>query len=93
MQDLRQFATPRQLEYLDAIEKHGGQRKACKALGLTRSALQDSLNRLKIAAARKGYAPDHDMNKTVPDGYMVKGVEHVLRQGRQASGAVGQVQR
>jgi hypothetical protein len=74
MQDLRQFATPRQLEYLDAIEKHGGQRKACKALGLTRSALQDSLNRLKIAAARKGYAPDHDMNKTVPDGYMVKGV-------------------
>lgn len=74
MQDLRQFATPRQLEYLDAIEKHGGQRKACKALGLTRSALQDSLNRLKITAARKGYSPDHDMTKTVPDGYMVRGV-------------------
>lgn len=74
MQDLRQFATPRQLEYLDAIEQHGSQRKACKAMGLTRSALQDSLARLKRKAARQGYSPEHDMTKIVPDGYMVKGV-------------------
>jgi hypothetical protein len=86
MNDLRQFATPRQLEYLDAIEQHGGQRKACKALGLTRSALQDSLNRLKIAAARKGYSPQHDMTKTVPDGYMVRGVSTLYdKEGKKAA--------
>lgn len=74
MQDLRQFATPQQLRYLDAIEQYGGQRAACKALGLTRSALQDALNRLKKKAARQGFSPEHDMTKTVPDGYIVKGV-------------------
>lgn len=74
MQDLRQFATPQQLRYLDAIEQYGGQRAACKALGLTRSALQDALSRLKKKAARQGFSPEHDMTKTVPDGYMVKGV-------------------
>jgi UDP-2,3-diacylglucosamine pyrophosphatase LpxH len=74
MQELRQFATPRQLEYLDAIEQHGGQRKACKALGLNRSTMQEAIYRLKKAAARKGYSPEHDMTKTVPDGFMVKGV-------------------
>lgn len=74
MQDLRQFATPQQLRYLDAIEQFGGQRAACKALGLTRSALQDALSRLKKKAARQGFSPEHDMTKTVPDGYMVKGV-------------------
>jgi hypothetical protein len=74
MQELRQFATPRQLEYLDAIEQHGGQRKACKALGLNRSTMQEAIYRLKKAAARKGYSPEHDMTKTVPDGFMVRGV-------------------
>lgn len=74
MQELRQFATPQQLRYLDAIEQYGGQRAACKALGLTRSALQDALSRLKKKAARQGFSPEHDMTKTVPDGYMVKGV-------------------
>lgn len=74
MQDLRQFATPQQLRYLDAIEQFGGQRAACKALGLTRSALQEAISRLKKKAARQGFSPEHDMTKTVPDGYMVKGV-------------------
>lgn len=74
MQELRQFATPQQLRYLDAIQEHGGQRKACKALGLSRSAMQEALARLKKKAARQGFSPEHDMTKTAPDGYVVKGV-------------------
>jgi len=74
MTDLKQFATPQQLRYLEAIEKYGSQRAACKALGLTRSSLQEAVNRVKRKAARQGYSPEHDMTKTVPDGYMVKGV-------------------
>jgi len=74
MKELASWATPRQLEYIEAIEKHGSMRKAATALGVARTAIQCSLNSLKRAAARQGHSPSHDMTKTVPDGYMVKGV-------------------
>ena len=74
MKELASWATPRQLEYIEAIEKHGSMRKAANALGVARTAIQCSLNSLKRAAARQGHSPAHDMTKTVPDGYMVKGV-------------------
>lgn len=72
--DLRQFASVRQLEYIEAIEKHGSTRKAAKALGCARSGMLASLDRLKKRAALQGYSPEHDMVHTVPDGFKVKGV-------------------
>lgn len=71
---LREWATPRQLEYLDAIDAHGSVRKAAKALNLHKNVIQESYNRLKARAASMGHSPEHDMLKTVPDGYKVKGV-------------------
>lgn len=71
---LRSFATVRQLEYLDAIKKYGSQKKAAAALGVARSSLFDSMRSLKKKAALMGYSPDHDMTRTVPDGFKVKGV-------------------
>lgn len=32
------------------------------------------MQRLKAAAALRGYSPDHDMTRTVPEGFAVKGV-------------------
>jgi hypothetical protein len=71
---LASFATVRELEYLEAIEKHGSHRKAAAALGVTKSAISGSLESLKKRAALRGYSPGHDMTKTVPDGFKVKGV-------------------
>jgi len=71
---LIEFATPRQIEFIEAIEQHGGYRKAAKALGLSKSTICEGINRLKAAAARKGYSPEHDMLRTVPDGFKLKGV-------------------
>jgi hypothetical protein len=71
---LREWATPRQLEYLDAIEAHGSMRKAARAMGIHKNAIQDSMTRLKLRAASMGHSPEHDMTKTVPDGFKVKGV-------------------
>lgn len=71
---LASFATVRQLEYLEAVEKHGSQRKAAKALGVTKTAIQESLKALERKAAQQGYSPAHDMTRTVPDGFKVKGV-------------------
>ena len=41
--------TPKQQEALDAIAQHGGERTAAKALGISRSALRDRLERIDPA--------------------------------------------
>lgn len=70
---LYQFCTVRQLEILEAIERHGSQRKAAKVLGVGKSAIDGALNRVRRKAAQQGYSPAHDMHHVVPDGYRVKG--------------------
>jgi hypothetical protein len=67
-------ATVRELEYIEAIEKHGGYRQAAAALGVDGKTVWNAVARVKIRAAQKGYSPDHDMTRTVPDGFKVKGV-------------------
>ena len=77
MQDLnglRPWATPRQLEYIDAIESAGGYRAAAKQLGVGHSGISESMKRLRRRAAKQGYAPEHDMIHTAPDSHIVKGV-------------------
>jgi hypothetical protein len=71
---LIQFATVRQIEIIEAIEKHGGMRAAARALGISSGTIGDSIAGLKKRAAKMGWAPGHDMTHTVPDGYIVKGV-------------------
>lgn len=71
---LREFATNRQLELLEAVQKHGGLRPAARALNIGYSTLFDSIARIKKKAALRGHSPDHHMKHQVPDGYLVKGV-------------------
>lgn len=71
---LASYATVRELEYLEAVEKHGSQRAAARALKVDCKTLRSALARLRSRAASKGYSPDHDMRHTVPDGFRVKGV-------------------
>lgn len=70
---LRQFATPRESEYLDALE-NSTNRDAAKVLKVNRSSLDRAIRRLRKRAALRGYSPEHNMTRTVPDGYKVKGV-------------------
>jgi hypothetical protein len=72
--ELRSWATVRQLEFLDAIEAHGSNRKAAKALNVNARTLERSMQMLKLRAAQQGHSPEHDMVHTVPDGFKVKGV-------------------
>lgn len=83
---LIEFATPRQIEFIEAIEQHGGFRKAAKALGLAKSTITEGISRLKAAAARRGYAPGHSMSRTVPDGFQVARVSTNFK----ADGSIGQ---
>ena len=83
---LREWATVRQLEYIEAIEKHGSMRKAAAALGVAKNSINQSMVFLKRKAARSGYSPRHDMTKTVPDGFRVKGVSTYYDQEGKARG-------
>ena len=74
MDQLKKYATERQREIIEAVEEHGTQAKAAKALGISLRSLERVLARAKKAAAKRGHAPDHDMTHTTPEGYKVKGV-------------------
>lgn len=70
---LSEWATPTEQKYIDAINEHGSGGKAAKALGVVKSAVNGAIERLKARAALKGYSPSHDMTRTVPDGFKVRG--------------------
>jgi len=72
--ELKTYATEVQARYIDAISEHGSIRKAANALGVAHSAIDGALSRLRRSAAIRGYAPEHDMTRTVPDGFKVRGV-------------------
>lgn len=68
------YASPRQIEIIEAVNTTGGIRAAARSLGVDHACVIRALQRVKRKAAKQGYAPDHDMTRTTPDGYMVKGV-------------------
>jgi hypothetical protein len=76
--NLEQFATARELDYLQAVEKYGSHRKAAKALGVNRSSIDGAMYRLKSRAALRDPAA-HDYAKSiVPQGYQIKGVSQYV---------------
>jgi len=74
LERLKEWATPRQCEIIDAIISHGTQKKAADALGIRKQTIQSALKGLKKRAARHGWSPDHDMVYPAPETHVVKGV-------------------
>lgn len=60
--------TPRQAKYVEASNRLGSMRAAARELGVAKSAVQESIARLKISAAARGYAPGHFADGVAP-GY------------------------
>jgi len=81
MTSILDLATDREREYLEAVEQYGSQRKAAKALGVNKRTLERGVANLKRKAARRGYSPEHDMVKTAPDGFLVKGTSTLYTNG------------
>ena len=71
---LKEWATGRQAELIDAVEKHGSARAAAAALGLHHSYIGKAMKAVRAKAALAGHSPQHDMTHTVPDGFTVRGV-------------------
>jgi hypothetical protein len=75
---LRSWATIRQLEYLDAVEQHGSETKAAKALGIHQRTLQRSLRSLEARAAQKSASQHQDVNR-IPDGFAITGASTLTK--------------
>tara|TARA_R110000822_G_scaffold216820_1_gene351370 strand:+ start:545 stop:1693 length:1149 start_codon:yes stop_codon:yes gene_type:complete len=73
MEGFEVYATPRQLEILQALKKHGSQRKAAEALGINHSNIHQVISAVRAKATKHGFSPDHDMTHPVPDGFKLKG--------------------
>ena len=72
--NLYNYCTPRQREVLEAIDRFGGARAASIELGMNIGGASETYIAVKKKAAKKGYSPEHDFTRPVPDGYVAKGV-------------------
>ena len=70
---LTQFATVRQLEIMAAVNAGKSFRAAAKLLGIAERNVAEAISRIKKKAAAAGYSPEHDMTRTAPIGFGVKG--------------------
>lgn len=83
---LLEYATPRQAEYVEATNRLGSVCKAAAELKVHKKSIQNSFERLKMAAARMGYSPAHDMTRPVPMGFLAKGVSTYYDKDGKAAG-------
>lgn len=80
-EDLKQFGTIRQIEFIDAINKYGSLRKAAERLQISAGTIQTGIERLKRKAASRGYSPEHDMVHIAPDPFVVRGTSTLYKDG------------
>lgn len=85
-ENLKQWATERQCEIIDAYNEHGSIRKAAKALNIHAGTVQNAIEGLRRRAARQGYSPQHDMTRVVPEPFIVRGVSTYYNKEGKASG-------
>lgn len=70
---LKQYATEKQLHYINAINEFGSFRKAAAALNCSKGSIQKAVELVRHKAAKHGYAPDFGMVHAVPEPFIVKG--------------------
>jgi hypothetical protein len=66
----KRWATPRQVEYIDAVIANGGVRPAARALGLSRSAIQTGLR--AVEAARDQWTRQQAIKPKGTEGFVVR---------------------
>lgn len=79
----KRWASPRQQQLIDAILDTGSLTAACAKIGMDKSNGSKAIAAVRVRAASAGYAPEHDMTKTVPEPFVVKGTSTLYdREGK-----------
>lgn len=71
---LKDWATPKQSQYIDAVNEYGGYNKAARALNVDGATISRALQAVRKKAAISGYSPEHDMTHAQPEPFSVRGV-------------------
>jgi hypothetical protein len=72
-EELKQFATPRQIEYIDAVNMSETYQAAATLMSVDPSCIRRAVQAVKKKAALQGYSPEHDMTHIAPDPFIVRG--------------------
>jgi hypothetical protein len=87
MNELLQYCdTARQAEIIQAVIDEGSNNKASFKLGIARQTVDETVNKVKRKAAIKGWSPQHDMVRPVPDAFVVRGVSTYYNKDGKPSG-------
>jgi hypothetical protein len=78
---LKEWATPRQIEFIDAVNLHRSMRKAEMSLGIHRGIICESMTRLRKKAAIFGYSPGHNLTRPVAPGQRLRGASLLYKRG------------
>lgn len=70
---LKQWASPRQAQYIDLLNQMGGVRAVGRFLGINNSAITRGIQSVKVKAAAHGYSPSHGLNSQIPEPFIAKG--------------------
>lgn len=70
---LKEWATERQAEYIDAVNLHGSAGKAADILGVHRSAIARAIASVRRKAAAQGFSPEHGLNHVIPAPFVARG--------------------
>lgn len=85
--DLLKYAkTQRQRDVIEGVIRFGSIRKTSIELGIARTSCQYAIAQVKKYAEQQGYSPEHDMTRTVPDSFSVKGVSSYYNAEGELSG-------
>jgi hypothetical protein len=82
--DFTPYASPRQLEYLAALEEAGTIIGAARLLNIARSTVQAGLKIVYANAAAHGYSPEHGLNHAIPAPFVARGHSSLDRIGAPA---------
>ena len=79
---LKEWSTESQAKCIDAVNEHGGQRKAAKALGVNIRTLEKALQSVRKKAALQGYSPEHHLVHPVAHGQVLRGASTLYKDGK-----------
>lgn len=83
---LKQFATPRQVEYIDAVNLCSSIRSAARHLDVDHKVVFRAIKAVKKKAQARGYSPEHDFTRPVPEMFFAKGVSTYYNKDGKPSG-------
>lgn len=78
---LLDFANPGDVRFIEALQRCGDSYSAARELGVSAGTIRKAVHRAKKRAASRGFSPEHDWTRPVPEGHRIKGNSTLYEDG------------